>query len=224
MTYHRPATELPERLPPWANATKERDWVIKEALARPGWYDAVLARVDRGPECHLWTGYTARNGYGRVKVPGGRFHGSVHRVVYLATHGDIPLGHVIDHTCNVKACCNPAHLEAVTPRENSARATVPSWYAVNAAKTHCKRGHPLAGENLLTSDARRGYRSCRTCSRDRKREVQRLLREAAAHVGMTQLDYRERFGGSAEDARLILAGEEPRLDHWRARCARPGAA
>jgi hypothetical protein len=205
------ATTLPERMPLWANAAKERDWLIKDALAIAGWYESVDARIEKG-DCHLWTGHISRAGYGRVYVPRARFAAFTHRVVYLATHGDIPTGHVIDHRCNVRACCRPEHLEAVTQRENNGRADRPSWYAVNAAKTQCLRGHPLSGDNLLESDKKRGWRSCRACTSIRTRERNELLAEAAAHLGMSQRAYIQRFGRAAEDARLILDGKPPRLD------------
>lgn len=36
-----------------------------------------------------------------------------------------------------------------------------SFAGLNARKTHCKQGHELAGENLLTSQ--RNRRACRQC-------------------------------------------------------------
>ena len=45
-----------------------------------------------------------------------------HRVVYELLVGLIPDGLVIDHRCEVKLCCNPDHLEAVTSSVNMLRA------------------------------------------------------------------------------------------------------
>lgn len=44
-----------------------------------------------------------------------------HRVAYELFVGPIPAGLDIDHLCTVRACCNPAHLEPVTRKENIRR-------------------------------------------------------------------------------------------------------
>ena len=82
----------------------------------------------------IWTG-DIYQGYGRArhevafghsykngKKSGGRTTRS-HRVVYELLVGPIPDGLQIDHRCEVKSCCNPDHLEAVTPSVNMLRAS-----------------------------------------------------------------------------------------------------
>lgn len=106
--------------------------------------------------CWVWTGYRNRQGYGRVLV-NGRVK-NAHRVAYLLLVGAIPEGLELDHKCRVRSCTNLEHLELVTHRENCLRGV--GVGARNAKKTHCKRGHLLARENLY-SGARRQCRLCR---------------------------------------------------------------
>ncbi len=149
--------------------------VISEDL-RPEWlaeFDRWL-RQDREAQarfwmrvtrehCWLWTGETAGNGYGRVKIGGQNL--AAHRLAYEWLVGPIPDGLEIDHLCSVRNCVNPTHLEAVTHKENTMRGNTIT--AAAAAKTHCLRGHELAGSNLVPSALRRGRRDCLICSRNR---------------------------------------------------------
>lgn len=111
--------------------------------------------------CIEWTGRIDRYGYGQFR-PGGRetTNMGAHRWAYSHFVGTIPDGFQIDHLCRNRACVNPEHLEAVTPRENVMRSLNPP--SLNAKKTHCVRGHPFSDEN---TDIRRGGRVCKTCRR-----------------------------------------------------------
>lgn len=102
--------------------------------------------------CWLWTGPIDRAGYGKTSYRGK--HLAAHRLSYFLSKGKIPDGLQIDHLCRVRNCINPAHLEAVTPLENTLR----------ARKDHCKQGHPFADDNLVwTQDGK--HRRCRECTR-----------------------------------------------------------
>lgn len=126
------------------------------------------AVINWGTGCWEWTAYTDPNGYGRIKV-GGR-NGQMakaYRVSYELAYGPIPEGLTIDHLCRVRHCINPAHLEAVTVRENLLRGV--GTPAVNARKTHCIRKHEFTPENTIRTVDGRGRigRQCRACQRER---------------------------------------------------------
>lgn len=136
------------------------------------------AKIDRdGPEhptlgrCWIWTGATGSDGYGKFTPESYRSIGA-HRQAYLLAYGAIPDGATIDHLCRVRNCVNPAHLEAVSNRENILRGE--GAPARNARKTHCPNGHELSEENVYTYPD--GRRQCRICRRDYIRDYMRARR------------------------------------------------
>lgn len=75
--------------------------------------------VDGVPSpCWIWTG-SLINGYGQV---GGHTKANyAHVYFYTELKGPVPLERQLDHLCRVRRCCNPDHLDPVTPHENSLR-------------------------------------------------------------------------------------------------------
>lgn len=140
---------------------QRKRWSTKK---RP-WEERFWEKVEETPDgCWLWTAATDKDGYGVfVGAPYGT--SSAHRIAYRFVVGLIPAGLTIDHLCRTLTCINPAHLEPVSNRENILRGD--GITAVNARKTHCKRGHPLSGDNLYPRPD--GDRDCRTCRRERGR-------------------------------------------------------
>lgn len=125
--------------------------------------DRVMARVVKTTDCWLWTGKPNANGYGSIRVGGrGSKQRPVQAITWEAEFGAVPDGLELDHICRTRNCVRPDHLEAVTHEENlRRRPSHRTWVSV------CKRGHKLAGSNVLL-----GYRAssgherqrCRACA------------------------------------------------------------
>lgn len=122
--------------------------------------------------CWIFNGALSSGGYGVLgirppKSPAVQYR--AHRLAFELWVGAIPVGFTIDHVrargCTSRACCNPAHLEAVTAGENALRGDGPPARA--ARRDHCVNGHLFdtvrrVGEKL--------YRDCLTCRRLRGRK------------------------------------------------------
>ena len=121
----------------------------------------VRARCVWDGDCLIWQGALNGCGYGVIRVNGRNVR--VHRIAYDHAKGPVPKGLVLDHVrkmgCVSRACCNAAHLEAVTNRVNILRGVGAS--AQHARQTHCISGHLLVAENLRPPRGR--GRECRLC-------------------------------------------------------------
>lgn len=69
-------------------------------------------------QCMTWTKGRGSHGYGTVYV-GGKMT-TAHRAIMVAMGFDASGMHV-DHLCRNVLCCNPSHLDVVTPMENARR-------------------------------------------------------------------------------------------------------
>lgn len=157
------------------------------ASVAPSVKERFWAKVDQsGGEsaCWPWTGSViASNGYGQMMIrftDGTRRNYGAHRLAAAWAAGDeVPTtGLQTDHLCHDplecnlgkncphRRCCNPAHLEIVTPGENNARSGSPS--ALNAVKTECPKGHPYDEVNTYVDS--QGRRSCKPCMRQAHRD------------------------------------------------------
>ena len=145
----------------------------------------------------MWTASLNHAGYGRfawTKTKGV----AAHRAAWMLFRGEIPDGLQVHHTCYVRACVNPRHLELRTPGENT-RDSSPERKPRKPKGQHqtlkavCKNGHPMEGDNVVwrtdtaqgrarTAAGKRPFRYCRECSRESNRR-QHARRRAAHGVG-----------------------------------------
>lgn len=125
--------------------------------------ERFMRRVDKSPSGHwMWTGSTASQGRYGVFFKGGK-NMPAHRAAWEIWQGAIPEGHVIDHLCRQTLCVRPEHLEPKTQQMNILAGTAPA--ALNAAKTHCHKGHAFTIDNTRVTPG--GRRVCRACARGR---------------------------------------------------------
>jgi hypothetical protein len=85
----------------------------------------ILDKISPCPNTGCWFyvgSWETGNGYGKIKWEG---HDRVlHRVIWaLCINGGMlpPDSLHLDHGCRIRCCCNPEHLELVTPKVNTRR-------------------------------------------------------------------------------------------------------
>lgn len=138
-------------------------------------YERILSKVAKDPflGCWNWTGPYHKNrpypgnryGYISIRRGTGKWNCiGTHRAMWIALHGEIPKTTYICHRCDNPLCVNPEHLFSGAAKDNTHDMLAKNRHN-NGKKTHCKRGHPLSGDNVYV--AKGGVRHCKTCSRMR---------------------------------------------------------
>lgn len=76
------------------------------------WFASYIGVTEEGPTCWTWDGQKSTRGYGRFTYEGRLV--DPHRWIWEELVVPIPEGHEIDHSCHVRLCVNPAHLQVVS--------------------------------------------------------------------------------------------------------------
>jgi len=119
--------------------------------------------------CWFWLGSVNATGYGMACRNNKRIF--AHRLSYKFFHGEFPKELWVLHKCDTPLCMNPNHLFLGVAKDNT-RDMNSKRRGKETKKTHCKRGHPLSGDNLSKASLeKKGKRICLTCCRayDNKR-------------------------------------------------------
>lgn len=140
--------------------SKHRRRVLKHGEVTEPRQRRFWKNVDRrgDDECWRWLGHCQSNGYGNFSHHHKGATRLSHRIAYEYLIGPIPEGLVLDHLCHTRdpqcedrdacphrRCCNPAHLEPITRRENIARGRGgDSWgYVAAPVPTKAPQPQPL---------------------------------------------------------------------------------
>jgi len=186
--------------------------------------------VEEASGCWRWVGRVNAQGYGYVrKVDGVTWptpEMAAHRLAWVESHGPVPMGLCVCHTCDNPPCVRPDHLWVGNGAENHRDMMVKGRHARRSER--CRRGHEPNWRE------KGGVRVCRTCRNEgqrleriqarRKREHEREQRpEAPASktaVGREPLEMCRR----GHRAWVMVQGmRRCRICHaWRSRLYRAG--
>ncbi len=114
--------------------------------------------------CLIWNGHV--NDWGYAESSYKRKTVRVHRVIYEITHGPIPEGMVVCHSCDTPACINIDHLWLGSVKDNK-HDEMRKGRNFYLKKTHCPRGHSYAEFGVQW--AGKSHRHCSICLRARAR-------------------------------------------------------
>lgn len=110
--------------------------------------------------CHVSFYKTDKDGYSRITFtdPTGKQRSTgAHRASWVATHGQIEDGMVVDHLCKNRQCVNVEHLRLLSHADNSRRTFNRDW-----PLGQCANGHPDT-ERVTRS----GKSMCRICDNEK---------------------------------------------------------
>ena len=142
---------------------------------------AFWDKVDKSDNgCWLWIAAKNEHGYGCFRYRNVLY--KAHRVAWEQVNGTIQNDKFVLHRCDNPSCVNPLHLFLGTQLDNM-RDMLNKGRNPRSIKTHCKRGHPYDGENLIRRYD--GGRDCRLCSDMHKKSWAEKRRQRASQNNAT---------------------------------------
>ena len=86
--------------------------------------DPFSGKAIREGECLIWTGRKTDEGYAVMTHK--RRQTYAHRCAWELTHGPVPAGMQVDHTCHRRDCVFVGHLRLATPAQNQMNRSGPT--------------------------------------------------------------------------------------------------
>ena len=123
------------------------------------------SRVDKSGECWIWTGCRLKGGYGQLGHPDGSGRQvRAHRLAWELSHGPIPAGLLVCHTCDNPPCVRPDHLFLGTTSDNVHDARAKGRAAIGErhgravlTEEDVRQARTLAGTGLSSAEVASRY-------------------------------------------------------------------
>lgn len=95
---------------------------IRERFRQKVNTNGPIIKPELGP-CHIWTGATDKDGYGRFSMSseGGGMSEPAYRIAFVWENGPLEPGYQPDHLCDNHPCVRPDHMKAVPRHINIGR-------------------------------------------------------------------------------------------------------
>ena len=124
-------------------------------------------QINNQTGCWEWVGSKTKDGYGQFRL--GKRIRAPHQISWEWYYGAlIPPSMEIDHTCRIRHCVNPDHLQLVVQGFNGKQGGLSNGQK-QKNRTHCKRGHEFTPENTYVYPDGRRLRQlrCRQAKKNR---------------------------------------------------------